>query len=145
MPKGIPRAPTLKEWLARKPSDEEIEKQRMSLAEYVVEEGLEGSFPKPGIELWREVYPILTRRTYWWRKVRAHEIKYQGGMAYKCLIDNLRNTLRSNEHMNRYIDLYKKELNDQYGEEDGEEGEEEQEEAEKDNTSYLDNSPTFAA
>ena len=53
MVKAIPRPPTFREWVTRKPSPEEIEKQRMALAEYIVEENLEGNLPKPGVELWR--------------------------------------------------------------------------------------------
>ena len=66
-------------------------------------------------------------------------------MQYKCLIDNYRNTLRSNEHMIRYINLYKKERDHLYGDEDGEEdGEEEQDEG-SDDKDYKDNTPEYAA
>ena len=66
-------------------------------------------------------------------------------MAHKCLIDNYRNTLRSNEHMVRYIQLYKKELNDQYGEEESGEDEEEEEDEESDDNDYKDKSPEYAS
>jgi len=60
----------MEEWLKKKPDELDLANQRLALAEYIVENGLEESLPKPGIELWRTILPKIAKRLLKWSDVK---------------------------------------------------------------------------
>ena len=127
MVKQIAPPPTMMKWLKQKPDEIDLQQQRLALAEYIDEEGLQDNLPKPGIELWREILPRVARRINMWRIIKSLQIKYTKNPQFKGYIDNLRNTLRSNDLLNEALKQLHEEQEAEYDDEEPDDDEEEQE------------------